>query len=470
MAQQIQKKFIQDNAVDEDKILLSNSGALRILDSQAAEQDLISLNNADQALILGEIALTAADMGIANGLATLNAQGKIPNSQVPAIAITDTFVVGSEAAMLALSGAETGDVAVRTDIQKSFILAGTDPSELSDWQELLSPTDEVQSVNGQTGTVILDSDDISEGSTNLYYTQTRFDSAFSAKSTSDLDEGANLYYTQTRFDLAFDDKDSDDLAEGTINLYYTDARVSANADVIANTAKVSADGSINTHSDVDTVTIVPITNYVLTWNGINWVPAASYTSADFDTDFNIKTTDDLFEGPTNLYYTEARFDSAFGAKSTSDLSEGVNLYFTDARAESAILAGHVATGNGATAVANTDSIGEAIEKLDGAREDHETRIVALEGGDAVPLWSKERFELTSTDITNGYIDLAQEAVENSIVAFVDRLAIHEGAAEDYTVTIPFGVSRITFLNELVDPGQQQLEAGDVINVTYQYRD
>jgi hypothetical protein len=106
-----------------------------------------------------------------SGLASLDSGGKVPQAQLPAIAITDTFVVASEAAMLAL-GAETGDVAVRTDINKSFILQGTDPSVLGDWQELLSPTDAVQSVNGQSGTVVLDSGDIAE-SGNLYFTDDR---------------------------------------------------------------------------------------------------------------------------------------------------------------------------------------------------------------------------------------------------------------------------------------------------------
>lgn len=116
--------------------------------------------------------LDASEKGAANGVAELGADGKVPSSQLSAIAITDTFVVASEAAMLALS-AEKGDVAVRTDLNKSFILSGSDPTVLADWQELLSPTDAVQSVNGQTGTVSLDSDDVAEGSTNLYYTTAR---------------------------------------------------------------------------------------------------------------------------------------------------------------------------------------------------------------------------------------------------------------------------------------------------------
>ncbi len=60
--------------------------------------------------------------------------------------------------------------------------------------------------------------------TNLYYTQARFDTAFSAKSTTNLSEGTNLYYTQSRFDTAFAAKSTSNLTEGT-NLYYTDARV-----------------------------------------------------------------------------------------------------------------------------------------------------------------------------------------------------------------------------------------------------
>ncbi len=48
----------------------------------------------------------------------------------------------------------------------------------------------------------------------------------------------------------FSNLDSDDLPEGSSNLYYTDSRVSNNSDVQANTDKVSASGSVTTHNDV----------------------------------------------------------------------------------------------------------------------------------------------------------------------------------------------------------------------------
>ena len=140
-------------------------------------------------------------------------------------------------------------------------------------------------VGNVTGTVSTlsnhDTADLAEG-TNLYYTQARFNSAFTAKSSSDLSEGTNLYYTDARFNTAFSAKNTGNLSEGS-NLYYTSAR--------ANT--------------------------------------------DFDTRLATKNTANLAEG-SNLYYTQARFNSAFTAKSSSDLSEGTNLYYTTARANSAI--------------------------------------------------------------------------------------------------------------------------------------
>jgi len=43
-----------------------------------------------------------------------------------------------------------------------------------------------------------DSDDLTEGATNLFYTDARFDTRFSQKTTTDLAEGTNLYYTEDR--------------------------------------------------------------------------------------------------------------------------------------------------------------------------------------------------------------------------------------------------------------------------------
>jgi len=78
----------------------------------------------------------ASIRGVASGLATLDAGGLIPTAQLPPLAITDVFVVASQAAMLALT-AERGDVAIRTDVTKTFILSTNSPSTLADWKEVL---------------------------------------------------------------------------------------------------------------------------------------------------------------------------------------------------------------------------------------------------------------------------------------------------------------------------------------------
>ncbi|QDQ27704.1 hypothetical protein FNU76_15845 [Chitinimonas arctica] len=114
---------------------------------------LVAALNGKQAS-LGFTPESTANKGAANGYAGLGADGKIPAGQLPALAITDTFVVASEAALLALM-AEPGDVAIRTDLRRSFILRAAPAGTLANWQELLTPDNQVASINGQTGAVVL---------------------------------------------------------------------------------------------------------------------------------------------------------------------------------------------------------------------------------------------------------------------------------------------------------------------------
>lgn len=92
--------------------------------------------------------------GSANGVATLDASAKVPSSQLPDISITNTFVVATEVEMLALN-AQTGDIAVRTDVNKTFILKTSPASVIGNWVELPTPTNGVFSVDGKTGAVTL---------------------------------------------------------------------------------------------------------------------------------------------------------------------------------------------------------------------------------------------------------------------------------------------------------------------------
>lgn len=95
----------------------------------------------------------ARNVGAASGnLVELGVDGKISTSYLPALAITSTQVAANEAAMLALT-AEPGDVAVRTDVTRSFILVTSPASTLGNWQELLSPSGGVTGVDLDAGAI-----------------------------------------------------------------------------------------------------------------------------------------------------------------------------------------------------------------------------------------------------------------------------------------------------------------------------
>jgi len=95
-----------------------------------------------------------------SGVATLDASGKIPQNQIPNIALSETWVVGTEIEQLALP-AQMGDLAVRTDLNKTFIKNSNSTGSMTDWTEILSQG-EVLSVNGQVGTVVLDIGSLSD--------------------------------------------------------------------------------------------------------------------------------------------------------------------------------------------------------------------------------------------------------------------------------------------------------------------
>jgi hypothetical protein len=103
-----------------------------------------------------DLMVPLTEKSAANGVASLDASGKVPAAELPDISITSTQVVANQVDMLALT-AEVGDVAVRTDVNKTFILTASPPSTLANWQELLTPTDSVLSVDGLTGAVDLSS-------------------------------------------------------------------------------------------------------------------------------------------------------------------------------------------------------------------------------------------------------------------------------------------------------------------------
>lgn len=120
------------------------------------DADVNSAANIAQSKIAGLTASLAAKQdtagkGAANGYAPLDASSLIPTAHLPPLAVNDVFTVASEAAMLALT-AQAGDMAIRTDTGKTYVLSASPASTLANWKEIMA-TGQVVSVNGQTGVV-----------------------------------------------------------------------------------------------------------------------------------------------------------------------------------------------------------------------------------------------------------------------------------------------------------------------------
>jgi hypothetical protein len=151
----------------------------------------------------------------------------------------------------------------------------------------------VSSVFGRTGAVVAASGD---------YT------------TTQVTEGTNLYYTQSRFDTAFGNKTTTNLTEGT-NLYYTEARVDANANVAANTAARHAAVTIGTANGLS------LSTQALSLAAASSSTTGALTSTDWNT-FNNKLST-ATAASTYVPYTGATGNVNLG---TNSLTAGVGSF------------------------------------------------------------------------------------------------------------------------------------------------
>jgi hypothetical protein len=341
---------------------------------------------------------------------------------------------------------------------------------------------------------------VPEGS-NLYYTQGRFDSAFAAKSTTNLAEGTNLYFTTARGNANFATNlaasDTDDLAEGATNLYYTNTRARTALSVTAGTGL-----SYDNTTGVFNLAAIPnasLTNSSITINGqavslggsvtltttnigegtnLYWTTARGnanfttnlaassttnlaegtnlyYTQARFDTAFSNKSTTNLAEG-TNLYYTQARFNSALAAKTTTDLAEGTNLYYTDARAR-------LALSSSATGLSYANNSG----------------VFSLTAGYAIPTtvklgqydtaYNRSIVSAAVTGTTTKTLSLTQQDANVVSATWTDLgITTINGTANQIATTTVGNTTTVAFTNDVTMPNNLIVSGNLTINGTATY--
>lgn len=167
VANEVDANTPEDEAGKEHDVLHNNLDARTLaLEAKVGVNGSVVATSLDYKVAANATAIAAkiasTEKGAANGVASLDSGGKVPSSQLPALALVNVSVVASQAAQLALT-AEEGDFAIRTDQSKTYIHNGGTAGSMADWSEVLAPTGAVSSVAGRTGAVTLTAADLASG-------------------------------------------------------------------------------------------------------------------------------------------------------------------------------------------------------------------------------------------------------------------------------------------------------------------
>lgn len=137
----------------------------------------------------------SANKGVSNGYASLDAGGKVPSSQLPSSVMEYKGLFDPGTATFTDAGGDAGDVYQASAAGSYDAGSGSITYAIGDWAvhngtifEKSLNSDAVSSVNGYTGVVVLDTDDVAEGSTNEYYTNAKADARIAAASIDDLSD------------------------------------------------------------------------------------------------------------------------------------------------------------------------------------------------------------------------------------------------------------------------------------------
>ena len=190
----------------------------------------------------------------------------------------------------------------------------------------------VSSVNTQTGAVVLDSDDIAEGSSNLYHTQERVEDIVGGMVTGNTETGITVTYQDADGTLDFE--------VGTLNQDTTGNAATATALQTARTiGGVSFDGT----SNIDLAGVNTAGNQNTTGN------AATATALE-----TARTIHGVsFDGSANIDLSEEVQDTV-GAMFTGNTETGITATYQDADGTIDLVVGTLnqdTTGNAATATA-----------------------------------------------------------------------------------------------------------------------
>lgn len=178
-------------ALGGNKAIMSNGTA--IVESSVTSTELGYVSGVTSALQTQlNNKIETSERGANNGVATLDAGGKVPAAQLPntVMEFKGTYDPNTDTPSLTDGTGNAGDVYVANAGSNDFG-SGSITFAAGDWvvyngtiYEKSINSNAVVSVNGQQGVVSLDTDDVSEGATNLYFTDGRAQAAITGGASS----------------------------------------------------------------------------------------------------------------------------------------------------------------------------------------------------------------------------------------------------------------------------------------------
>jgi len=272
-----------------------------------------------------------------------------------------------------------------------------------------------------------DTDDVTEGSSNLYFTNARADARISnaIKDEDNMASDSATHVPSQQSVKAFVEaqiatKDNtDEITEGSTNLYFTNARADARI-----TAALIDEDDMSSNS----ATRLPSQQSV-----------KAYVDSQVDTVDHLSelggTTDNLTEGSSKLFHTTERVQDVVGGQlvtngshtgvsfayddggdgaidatvslggfSTSDLSEGSNQYHTTERVQDVVGGQLVTNGSHTNITASYDDSGDGAIDLSISDADIRGKIsVTDSGGDGSLAYNNSTGVLTYTGITDAQV-------------------------------------------------------------------
>lgn len=277
--------------------------------------DLLKKSTADENYIIDLVGGTGTSANTANTLVKRDGSGNFSAGTITANLTGD--VTGT---VSSLSNHDTDDLGEGTNQYFTDARAKTSAADLLTGATLTNITitgnGNGLTITAENGVADSDTDDLAEGTTNLYFTNTRARNAISGgtgitydSSTGQISVTSNTYdaygaadtaedAANTYTDNAINALDTDDIEEGASNLYFTNQRAldatSGTYDTYGSAS--SAEGAANTYTD----------------NAINALD-----------------TDDIEEGASNLYFTNTRARDAVSAGSGLNYNSGTGEFSVD---------------------------------------------------------------------------------------------------------------------------------------------